>query len=110
MRGQVNENKPKEREEKKKPENKTMGLRNSKELQDNKKDEEEKELHHHGGRQCGNQKETQDEQTRGLDCLGKGEKREKEGKNVQTPITVPCSDWGRPGRGAGGTTCRKIGL
>lgn len=60
-----------------KPENKTMGLRNSKELQDDKKDEEEKELHHHGGRQGGNQKETQDEETRGLDCLGKRGKKER---------------------------------
>lgn len=62
---------------KRKPENKTMGFRNSKELQDNKKDDEEKELHHHGGRQCGNQKETQDE-TRGLDCLGKGREKKRE--------------------------------
>lgn len=41
---------------------------------------------------------------------GKGKKREKEGKNVQTPVTVPCSDWGRLGPGAGGTACRTIGL
>lgn len=64
---------------KRKTENKTMGLRNSKELQDNKKDEEEEELHHRGRRQCGKQKETQNEETRGLDCLGEGKKeRERE--------------------------------